>query len=325
MEKKVKEKFLVSRIYGAYYEIYSPDNGKKRAVLRGKFRIENTKDRHPFVVGDRVVAQPSFGDEWVIVELEERRNFLTRKSGFNDTHVLCANIDQIAIFASLKDPQTKEGFIDRALVASNSAEIQPIVVFTKSDLVSEKDSEDIISQYDICGVKTILVSAYDEKSIQNLRESFLGKTTFLVGNSGVGKSTILNKFLEEKIQETAEISQSTKKGRHTTTNSNLVPLSDDTFLIDSPGLKEWGLLHLSEREIIQNFPGLSKHKKDCKASHCCNLGEDCKILEELAKENFPKNRKKSLESILESLTIEKSSQEKQDSYRKDRKKGKSSK
>ncbi len=325
MEKKVKEKFLISKIYGAYYEIYSPTLGKKRAVLRGKFRIGNSSERHPFVVGDKVIASPSSGDEWVIDEPQERKNQLIRKSGLNDTHVLCSNVDQIAILASLKDPQTKEGFIDRALIASGSAKIPAIIVFTKSDLISDEELPDMIAFYTNCGIKTILVSVIDSVSLENLRKSLEGKVTFFVGNSGVGKSTILNKLLNGKFHATAEISSSTKKGRHTTTNSSLVPVSENTFLIDSPGVKEWGLLHLTESEIISNFPGLHSFTDKCEELNCCNFGEDCKIQEALSSDDFPDNRRKSLESILESLCAENSAQQKQDSYHKDRKKGKSKK
>ncbi|NUM42344.1 MAG: ribosome small subunit-dependent GTPase A, partial [Leptospiraceae bacterium] len=219
----VKEKFLISKIYGAYYEIYSPTLGKKRAVLRGKFRLENSKERHPFVVGDKILAIPSSGDEWVIDKLEERKNFLIRKSGLNDSHVLCSNVDQVAIFASLKDPETKEGFIDRALIASGKAGIPATIVFTKSDLVSENDYKKILSIYKNSGIDTMAVSVFNISSLENFRKVLEGKVTFLVGNSGVGKSTILNKFLDNNFQITAEISSSTGKGRHTTTNSNLVP------------------------------------------------------------------------------------------------------
>lgn len=133
-----KELFTIARIFGAYYEIYSEGTSYARAVLKGKLRLKDSGERHPFVVGDMVLAEKSSGEEWIISERMERKNYLTRKSDRGDSHVLCANLDQLAILASCKDPETKPGFIDRLLAAAYHTQIPPLIIFTKKRILSPK-------------------------------------------------------------------------------------------------------------------------------------------------------------------------------------------
>jgi ribosome biogenesis GTPase len=294
-----KEQFTVARIFGAYYELYSPSTSYVRAVLKGKLRLTQSDERHPFVVGDEVWAESGTGD-WVILEKTERKNFLTRKSDQGDSHVLCANLDLLAILASLKDPETKDGFIDRLLVACYHTRIIPLIVFTKSDLVSQEFRESKENVYREHGYEVISVSTEDVSSLPPLFEKLKGNRTFLCGNSGVGKSSLLNHLTKSNDQKTNEISGSTRKGKHTTTNSLAVFLADDTVIIDSPGVKEWGILHISKLELIESFPELRAAKSECTYEYCCDFGPECHILTVLEK-NLSDSRRKSLESMIESL------------------------
>jgi ribosome biogenesis GTPase len=294
-----KELFTVARIFGAYYELYSPKSLYVRAVLRGKLRLKESDERHPFVVGDIVYAEPSSGD-WVILEKTERKNFLTRKSDHGDSHVLCSNLDLVAILASLKDPETKDGFIDRLLVASNHTGIRPLIIFTKADLVSDEFRTQKEESYTKLGYEVMSVSITSAESIFPLLEKLKGKSTFLCGNSGVGKSTLLNHLTKNNDQKVSEISSGTRKGKHTTTNSLAVFLPDDTVIIDSPGVKEWGILHISKLELMESFPEIKNVKENCTYEYCCDFGPECKFMEALDK-NLSESRKKSLESMLESL------------------------
>jgi len=294
-----KEQFTISRIFGAYYELYSPQTSYVRAVLKGKLRLNQSDERHPFVVGDLVYAEFGGGD-WVILEKQERRNYLTRKSDHGDSHVLCANLDMLAILASLKDPETKDGFIDRLLVAAYPTKISPLIVFTKSDLVTKEVRLFRENAYRNLGYEVLSVSSELGSSLEPLLQKMKGKRTFLCGNSGVGKSTLLNHFTQKKDQKTNEISGSTRKGKHTTTNSLAVFLENDTVIIDSPGVKEWGILHVSKTEMMESFPELRFAKENCKFEYCCDLGENCSLLAAVAK-NLSDSRRKSLESMIESL------------------------
>ncbi|WP_167837138.1 ribosome small subunit-dependent GTPase A [Leptospira kobayashii] len=298
-----KEQFTIARIFGAYYELYSKDRLYVRAVLKGKLRLKSTEDRHPFVVGDLVTAESGYGEEWIILEKEERSNYLTRRSEHGDNHVLCANLDQVAILASYKDPETKDGFIDRLLVACYHTKIKPLIIFTKSDLVDpslKKEKEDFYSNL---GYEVMSVSIEDENTFPVLWKVLQGKKTFLCGNSGVGKSTLLNQLTKksvQKVQKTNEVSGSTKKGKHTTTNSLAVFLEEDTVIIDSPGVKEWGILHLSKQELLESFPELSSAKEQCSSQYCCDLGPECNMVR-FMENGLLESRKKSLESMFESL------------------------
>ncbi|EMJ91445.1 ribosome small subunit-dependent GTPase [Leptospira kirschneri serovar Pomona] len=301
LDSSVKEFFTISRVYGAYYEIYSPKRGIVRAFLRGRLRTFAAQERHPFVVGDKILAEFSTGKDWVICERLERSSFLTRKSRKGDTQVLCANADQTAVLASLKSPETKDGFLDRCLAAVFASGTQPLILFTKLDLVSEVEAENRMKVYRNLGYKILGISCTTGQGIPELQKYLHGKTTFLVGNSGVGKSTLINLLTQTQIQKTSGISISKDKGKHTTTNSLLLVLEDGTALIDSPGIKEWGILHLKKEEILESFPELFSQKKHCEESNCCKLSSDCAMLSALEKEVLTSERKKSLESMLASL------------------------
>ncbi|GBF50861.1 GTPase [Leptospira ryugenii] len=299
MSTSGKELFTVARIFGAYYELHSAETSYVRAVLKGKLRLKQSGDRHPFVVGDLVYAEPSQGD-WVILEKLERKNYLTRKSDFGDSHVLCANLDLVAILASLKEPETKDGFIDRLLAASFHTKIPPLIVFTKADLVSNEEREQKEATYRALGYDVLSISMENLSSLAELKKHILGKTTFLCGNSGVGKSSLLNHLMAKDAQRVNEISQGTKKGKHTTTNSLAVFLEEETVIIDSPGVKEWGVLHLDQDELFSSFPELSSARANCSLEYCCDLGPSCQLLTAIEKD-LSESRKKSLESMLESL------------------------
>lgn len=299
----VKENFIVSKIYGAYYEIYSPRLGFKRATLKGKLRLNKSEDRHPFVVGDRIQAENELTEraDWVIISKEERRSFLTRQSSNSDKHILCANVDFVAIIASLAGPETKDGFIDRSITACYHSNVTPIIIFNKKDLVTEVELKDRMEKYESLGYTVYPITCTDLESIKDLLSALQGKTTYLVGNSGVGKSSLINLITSNSEQKTNEISHSTQKGKHTTTNSSIIVINPSTILIDSPGIKEWGLLHLTKGQILSTFPELNKYKKKCRVGGCCNAGNDCLMLDKIDK--LDEERAKSLESMLEGLEI----------------------
>ncbi|PJZ71109.1 ribosome small subunit-dependent GTPase A [Leptospira perolatii] len=299
--KHVKEFFTIARVFGAFYELHSKDHGRIRAVLRGRLRTVAADERHPFVVGDKVIATIS-GGEWAIEEKLDRENQILRKSKEGDAQVLCANVDQIAVLASVKDPETKDGFLDRCLAAVFVSGVPALIIFTKTDLLESKEIEKRIQVYRDLGYDTIAVSCKTEQGIDTLIEKLAKKTTFLVGNSGVGKSSLVNVLSSKELQKTSEVSSSTRKGKHTTTNSNLLTLNQEIRLIDSPGIKEWGILHLRKEQILESFPELQSAKRSCSEPDCCDAGPGCKMLSLLNQETVMSlERKKSLESMLASL------------------------
>lgn len=301
MNESVKEKFIISRIYGAFYEIYSPVSQFHPAVLKGKFRLRDKEERHPFVVGDIVDAEPSSGKEWIITKLYERKNSLARKSDLNDTHVLCSNVDYLLILASMNKPATKDNFIDRCLVACYYHQIEPIILLSKSDLVEEELVVQREAKYRDLGYTIFSYNYQQKEKLNPLSQLLNNKVTYICGNSGVGKSTFINLVMNKDLLKTGLISESTGKGKHTTTNSSLVLLDSTTYLIDSPGIKEWGLLHLTPYQIWESFPELSVYKNDCDSIECCNGSKNCNILLNLEEAPLSAERRKSLEAMLQSL------------------------
>lgn len=297
MRALVKDIFFVSRVFGAYYEIYSQETGPVRAVLRGKLRLGDKTEKHPIVVGDLVRVEKGL-ENYSILERLERKTILFRKSGEEQAQALCANAEQVLILASLKDPETKTGFVDRCLTAVSISGMKPIIVFTKRDLVSSEFAEEKMQFYSELGYSTDSVSLEDSNSIERIQKQISGKVSFLCGNSGVGKSSLLNALAGFAVQSTKAISQSTSKGKHTTTNSFAIFLQNETVLIDSPGIKEFGILHLTKEEIQDAFPEIRKLKEACTNKFCCDESKNCPIQ---WNESIREERWKSYVSELESF------------------------
>lgn len=290
--------FRISRIFGAFYEIYSPEGGKQLAQLKGNLRLETKKERHPFVVGD-IVSVEKKSDQWMIHSREERKSILHRKSSRKDAHALCANADYAIVLASLRDPETKPGFIDRFLAAVSVSGMEPMIVFTKKDLVDQEEAIEKSDTYRRLGYNVFLVSIEDPDSMEPLKSMIQGKIAFLSGNSGVGKSSLVNSIMGREIQPTKEVSLTTHKGKHTTTNSLALFREDGTILIDSPGIKEWGILHLDADELLLSFPELAKARENCDRDFCCELDEECPVV--LSLDGLEDIRRSSMESMLDSL------------------------
>ncbi|MEM7182421.1 MAG: ribosome small subunit-dependent GTPase A [Spirochaetota bacterium] len=310
----VKDNFIISRIYGAIYEVYHPEHGFCNAVLRGKLRLAKNRERHPFVVGDRVTALWE-QNELVIAERLPRKSFLVRQNSFKEAHVLCANIDYLLILASLAMPESKDSFIDRCLASCYHSGITPLIVFNKQDLVASEVAEKKVDKYSNLGYKVFLISSLAKESMQQLLLGLSNKVTYLVGNSGVGKSTFLNQVVGEKggnVQKTNDVSGSTQKGRHTTTNSRALFLAQGVVLIDSPGVKEWGLLHMQPVEVLHSFPELQGLRGDCAVPTCCDASKKCKMLKNYKRIDLSEDRQKSLDAIL--YTLENPGKEKPGQY-----------
>ena len=296
-------KGLVMRSTGSWYDVLTENNTVITARMRGKFRLEGIKETNPVAVGDRVVVDAE-NNEATITEILDRENYMVRQSvkKANQAHVIAANIDQAMIVATLKLPRTSVGFIDRFLVAAESFRIPQVLVFNKKDLLNENElaeQAELIDTYKKIGVTCIETSALNE-SQQQVRDLLEGKVTLLSGHSGVGKSTLLNKISPEAAQKTSEISDYSEKGTHTTTFAEMFRLNDKTFIIDTLGIKEFGLIDMSREELSDYFPEMRDVRLNCKfGARCLHLNEPkCAVLNAVEKGEIAQSRYASYYSMV---------------------------
>lgn len=268
---------------GSWYEVIGTDGQHYTCRLQGKLRLEDTKSSNPVAVGDRVGLLISEKDT-SITEVLPRTNHILRQSVKRTSHnqVLAANVDQVLLIATVHQPRTSLGFIDRFLVSAESFRIPQILVFNKKDLWSDKDREyvkGLTHLYQSLGVTCISISAQEVSDIKFVRECISGKTTLVAGHSGVGKSTLLNQLHPDIHQAIRAVSDVTDKGTHTTTFAEMFALDENTFVIDTPGVKEWGLVEMEPQEISDYFPEMRDLRLDCKfGSRCLHLTEPaCRI------------------------------------------------
>jgi ribosome biogenesis GTPase / thiamine phosphate phosphatase len=263
---------------GSWYEVLGVDGKIYNCRLQGKFRLEEIKESNPVAPGDRVKLIVDNNDA-SITEILQRENHILRQSVKKSGHsqVLAANIDQVMLIATVRHPRTSLGFIDRFLVSAESFRIPQVVIFNKADLLNSLEKDDIeqlIKLYEQLGVKAFLVSATSSESLAFLSQIIKDKTTLVAGHSGVGKSTLLNRLSPTIKQTTGEVSEFTSKGTHTTTFTEMFRIDDKTFIIDTPGIKEWGLVEMGQQEISDYFPEMRDRRADCKfGSRCLHLTE----------------------------------------------------
>jgi ribosome biogenesis GTPase / thiamine phosphate phosphatase len=270
---------------GSFYQVIGVDGKHYNCRTRGKLRLEGYKESNPLAVGDWVLFDVD-GGEGTIYEIQNRANHVLRQSVKRTEHssVLAANVDQAILVATLAQPRTSLGFIDRFLVSCEAYRIPQIILFNKSDLLDDNQREamdELISLYGSIGVQTHLISAKDFAEKATVQKILEGKTTLMAGHSGVGKSTLLN-ALNPKINQTVgDISSYSDKGTHTTTFAEMFQLNSDTFIIDTPGIKEWGLVDMNEQELSDYFPEMRELRMDCKfGSKCIHFNEPkCAIVE----------------------------------------------
>jgi ribosome biogenesis GTPase / thiamine phosphate phosphatase len=304
LQKGIKEmKGLVMRSTGSFYDVLTDAGEKVKCRVRGKIRLEGIKETNPVAVGDRVVIELE-NDFGSITEILPRENHILRQSvkKTGHAHVLAANVDQVLLVVTLAYPRTSIGFIDRFLVSAEAFRIPQIIVFNKKDLLDDESLEEVLKLmqlYRSLGVTCFSVSA-KKNDLEDIRRILQGKTTLVAGHSGVGKSTLLNHISPSINQTTAEISDFSSKGTHTTTFAEMFRLDDNTFVIDTPGVKELGLVDMTQQELSDYFPEMRELRDRCKfTSSCLHLNEPkCAILEAVQEGTVALSRYESYLSML---------------------------
>lgn len=275
---------IVFRSTGSFYNVITPDGVKHNCRVRGKIRLDGIKETNPIAVGDHVTFDTT-NEIGSISEILPRKNHILRQSvkKTGHSHVLAANVDQTLLVVTQAFPRTSLGFIDRFLVSAESFRIPQVVVFNKKDLLDEDGitiQQNLINLYTSVGVTCVAISAIHE-DLSVLWHILQNKTTLIAGHSGVGKSTLINKLSPDIDQRIGDISDFSEKGTHTTTFAEMFKLKENTFIIDTPGIKEWGLVDMNQQEISDYFPEMRALRNECKfGSRCLHLSEPkCAIVE----------------------------------------------
>jgi ribosome biogenesis GTPase len=275
----------ITKSTGSWYEVLTEDHQRYACRVRGKFRLDEIKESNPVAVGDDVVIELDKG-VGSIIEILPRKNHILRQSVKKTGHasVLAANVDQVMMIATFKQPRTSWGFIDRFLVSAESFRIPQVLVFNKKDLLTQEQLKKLLpmlSMYETIGVTVELISASFDVDLSSIQKVLKGKTTLVAGHSGVGKSTLLNRLAPEISQSVGSISDYSEKGTHTTTFAEMFQLNEDSFIIDTPGIKEWGLVDMEPQEISDYFPEMRELRLNCKfGSRCVHINEPkCAIKE----------------------------------------------
>jgi ribosome biogenesis GTPase / thiamine phosphate phosphatase len=275
---------IVIKSTGSWYSVLE-GNTEIQCRIKGKLRLKGIKTTNPVTVGDRVVFETAENNTGIIVKIEERKNYIIRKSTSFDkeAHLLAVNIDQAIIIATLRSPETPAEFIDRFLVTAEAYHIPSIVLFNKSDLLVDSDLdllEELKDSYIKAGYICFELSVVNNSNIARVKELINKKITLIAGNSGVGKSSLINSICPELNLKIAEVSSLHKSGKHTTTFSEMFKAGDDTFLIDSPGIRGFGLIDLSKADIGLYFPEIFSVSKNCKFYNCSHVHEPhCAVIE----------------------------------------------
>lgn len=278
----------VIRSTGSWYEVRNEDKKIVTCRLRGKFKAKDLKITNPIAVGDKVIWEWESQQQEVgiITDILPRENYIIRKSVHKTAHghLLAANIDQAMVIVSLVSPRTSLGFIDRFLVSAEAFRIPAVLIFNKIDLLDEETyayQSELKEIYEEIGYQCLETSASENVGIDSLKKILVGKTTLISGHSGVGKSSLVNRLNPALNLKTSEVSSFANKGVHTTTFAEMFELEENTFIIDTPGIKELGLAEIEAEELSHYFPEMRQFLGECKFGGRCSHTHEpsCKVIE----------------------------------------------
>ena len=300
---------LVYKSTGSWYTVKNQAGKVFNARIKGVFKIDDITSTNPVSVGDEVEIEEENDSEnsVMITEILPRKNYVNRQSPRqkHQHHILAANLDQSVLFATLKEPKTSQGFIDRFLVACEMYHVPAIIVFNKADLYRKKEEQRYAEwkqMYESIGYKTFLVSVEKNTGIDEVKSLLKDKTSLLSGHSGVGKSSFINIILPELGIKTQDVSGWSGKGLHTTTFAEMYDLPFGGKIIDTPGMREFGLVDLEKQELSHYYPEMRTRISDCQFNNCLHINEPgCAIKKSVEAEEIYLERYISYCNILDSI------------------------
>ncbi len=302
-------KGVVYKSTGSWY-IVKDETGKFwNARMKGVMKLDDITSTNPVAVGDTIEMEIETGEAEtsVINEILARHNYINRQSPRHkyQHHIVAANLDQSLLIATLKEPRTSQGFIDRFLVASEMYHVVPVIVFNKADLYKNKELEKYNlwkKMYEEIGYKVLLISTVKHEGIKNVVDLLKDKTTLISGHSGVGKSSLLNVVFPDMQLKTQDVSGWSGKGQHTTTFAEMYDLPGGGRIIDTPGMREFGLVDISRQELSHYFPEMRERLNNCQFNNCLHVNEPgCAVKEAVGSGKIHEDRFVSYLSILDSI------------------------
>ncbi len=307
----ILEKGLVIRSTGSWYTVRNDDGDTIDCRIKGKLRMKGLRTTNPVSVGDRIKYEIQEDDTTpsgrcgVIYEIEQRKNYIIRKSSnlSKESQIIAANVDQLFLIVTVNYPVTLTGFIDRYLISAEAYRIPAGIVFNKTDLYNEADLvrlEELVSIYERIGYRCFQVSAKTHHNIDQLLDQLQGKITLFSGHSGVGKSSLLNCLNPDLQLKTNEISDHHQQGKHTTTFAEMHLLAKDSYLIDTPGIRGFGVIDMEKTEISHYFPEMFRLLEQCRFFNCTHQHEPgCAVKEAVSKGEISTSRYDSYCSLME--------------------------
>lgn len=298
-------KGLVVKNTGSWYTVRTDDGQLIESKIKGNFRLKGIRSTNPVAVGDRVELVVNQEGTAFITAIDDRRNYIIRKSQnlSKQSHIIAANVDQAFLIVTINYPQTSTTFIDRFLASAEAYRVPVILVFNKTDLLDEDEGryqQMMMTLYENIGYQCVAISAEKGTGVEVLESLLQGKTTVLSGNSGVGKSTLINRLVPGASLRTAEISDAHNTGQHTTTFSEMIELSCGGYLIDTPGIKGFGTFDMEPEELTSYFKEIFRFSKDCRFSNCTHTHEPgCAVLQALENHYIAQSRYQSYLSMME--------------------------
>ena len=301
---------IIYKSTGSWYQVRDEEGKLYKARIKGKMKIDkNISSSNPVAVGDVVLMDLEEREDAqaMIHTVKDRRNYIVRVSPHNkhQKHIVASNLDLVLLIATIAQPQTSLGFIDRFLVTAEAYQVPAILVINKTDLLTQ-DDEYTLQRWDKIyteiGYRVMPISAHKPETLQNLKDALKGRTTLFSGHSGVGKSTLINQLIPNLELRTEIVSDYSGKGQHTTTFAEMFDLPDSGHIIDTPGVKEFGLIDMSQDELAQYFPEMQRLLSQCRFSNCKHINEPgCAVKAALEKDIVSEERYISYLSIWESI------------------------